>query len=148
MSHYNPANDPSVINGTQEAYGLKVGDQVEYTNPHGMTFGPHKVVGFVQEPDPNFLPDNTVYIDSDSPWYPVKPSSLRKMDGSDGRSHNREEATKQSDNPKYPKRGGDCEYTEECMLGTDGWCDRPIGDKCEIQKMDEAKAKEGGDLNG
>lgn len=79
MSHYNPANDPVVINGIQEAFGLKVGDKVEYTNLHGLTFSPHKAVGFVQNPDPDWLPDNTVYIDSDSPWYPVKPSSLRKM---------------------------------------------------------------------
>ena len=28
------------------------------------------------------------------------------------------------------------------MWGTDGWCDRPTGNKCELQKMDEAKAKE------
>lgn len=42
---------------------------------------------------------------------------------------------------KYPKRGGDCEYTMDCMWGVDGWCDRPSGNKCEIQKMDEAKAE-------
>ncbi len=43
---------------------------------------------------------------------------------------------------EYPKRGGDCEYTEDCMWGVDGWCDRPSGNKCEIQKMDEAKAED------
>lgn len=80
MSLYNPAADPSVINGVQEAYGFKIGDLVEYTNPDGMVFAPRIVVGFVQNPDPSFLPENTVYIDSDSPWYPVKPSSLRKID--------------------------------------------------------------------
>lgn len=79
MSHYNPAKDPAVINGIQEAYGFKIGDRVEFTNPNGLTFGPRKVVGFVQKPDPDFLPENTVYIDSDSPWYPVKPSSLKKI---------------------------------------------------------------------
>lgn len=81
MSQYEPANDPTITNGIQEAYGLKIGDFVEYMNPHGLTFGPHVVVGFVQKPDPDFLPDNTVYIDSDSPWYPVKPSSLAKIKG-------------------------------------------------------------------
>lgn len=79
MSHYNPSDDAAVINGIQEAYGFKVGDIVEYTNPYGLTFVPHKVVGFVQDPNPDFLPDNTVYIDSDFPWYPVKPLSLRKI---------------------------------------------------------------------
>lgn len=43
---------------------------------------------------------------------------------------------------KYPKRGGDCEHTMDCMWGVDGWCDRPTDSKCEIQKMDEAKAEE------
>ena len=45
---------------------------------------------------------------------------------------------------EYPKRGGDCEYTMDCMWGMDGWCDRPSGNKCEIQKMDESKKKEKG----
>jgi len=76
--HYNPAKDPKVVNGIQESYGFKVGDIVEYTNPHGLKFGPHKIIGFVPDPDPNFLPDNVVYIDSDSPWYPVKASQLKK----------------------------------------------------------------------
>jgi len=43
---------------------------------------------------------------------------------------------------KYPKRGGDCEHTMDCMWGADGWCDRLEGSKCEIQKMDEARAAE------
>lgn len=60
MSLYNPAADPSVINGIQEAYGFKIGDLVEYTNPNGAVFAPHIVVGFVQNPDPSFLPENTV----------------------------------------------------------------------------------------
>lgn len=76
MSTYN-----AVINGIQEAYGFKIGDIVEYTNPDGLTFGPHIVAGFVQKPDPDFLPDNTIYINSDSPWYPVVPSRLRKVNG-------------------------------------------------------------------
>lgn len=25
---------------------------------------------------------------------------------------------------KYPKRGGDCEYTMDCPWGVDGWCDQ------------------------
>lgn len=42
---------------------------------------------------------------------------------------------------KYPKRGGDCEYTMDCPWGVDRWCDRPEENKCEIQKMDEAKTE-------
>lgn len=36
---YNPAEDPAVVNGIQEAYGFRRGDVVEYTNPYGLTFG-------------------------------------------------------------------------------------------------------------
>lgn len=79
MSHYNPAKDPKVINGIQEAYGFKIGDIVEYTNQFGVKLGPYIVVGFVQNPDPDFLPDRTVYINKDAPWFPVKPSELRKI---------------------------------------------------------------------
>jgi hypothetical protein len=81
MSHYNPAKDPDVINGIQEAYGFKRGDIVEYTNPQGVTFAPRIIVGFVQNPDPDFRPNATVYINSDSPWFPVDPASLRKING-------------------------------------------------------------------
>jgi hypothetical protein len=35
---------------------------------------------------------------------------------------------------KYPERGGDCEHTMECMWGVDGWCDRPEGRKCVLDK--------------
>lgn len=142
MSHYNPAADPAVIDGIQEAYGFKIGDRVEYTNPHGLTFGPHVVVGFVQNPKPDFLPENTVYIDSDSPWYPVIPSRLRKLDACEGDGQYKVTMPKLVPDMKYPKHGGDCEYTEDCMWGVDGWCDRPPGNKCEIQTMDEAQAKE------
>ncbi len=85
---YDPATDPAVINGIQEAYGFRRGDTVKHTNPYGMTFGPHTVIGFVQEPGATSLPENTVYIDSDSPWYPVKPSSLRKICGGQNQREN------------------------------------------------------------
>ena len=96
MSLYDPAKDLSVINGIQEAHGFKIGDLVEYTNPNGVTFAPRIVVGFVQEPEKRIynytlipsgkrmseeiICDRTVYINSDSPWYPVAPSSLRKLE--------------------------------------------------------------------
>ena len=43
---------------------------------------------------------------------------------------------------EYPKRGGDCEFTEDCLWGVDGWCDRPERNKCELQKTDERIAAE------
>ena len=133
MGHYNPANDPSVINGKQEAYGFKVGDKVEYTNSYGLIFGPYDVVGFVQEPEPQFMPENTVYINTDSPWYPVKPSSLRKTDAQGSGGFLRKTEERQASDLIRPKRGGACEYTLDCMWGVDGWCDRPDGNKCALE---------------
>ena len=94
MSHYNPANDPAVINGIQEAYGFKRGDTVEYTNPQGVIFAPRIIIGFI-EPQKRIynytdlytgekkteerVCNRTVYINSDSPWFPVEPTSLRKL---------------------------------------------------------------------
>jgi hypothetical protein len=43
---------------------------------------------------------------------------------------------------KYPKRGEDCEYTMDCMCGTDGWCDRPADMKCCLQEIDERQKAE------
>ena len=83
MQHYNPANDPEVINGKQEAYGFRVGDIVEFTNSNGVVFcdRQHKVIGFV--PESTLLMEKfrerTIYIDSDSPWFAVKPHQLRKL---------------------------------------------------------------------
>jgi hypothetical protein len=94
MSHYNPSDDPKVTNGIQEAYGFKRGDIVEYTNPQSLNFKPHTVIGFC-EPEKRIhsytelysgehrteeiICNRTVYIDSDSPWLPVKPEDLRKI---------------------------------------------------------------------
>ena len=40
---------------------------------------------------------------------------------------------------KYPGRGADCEYTEDCMWGVDGWCDRPSDWKCVLSGMEKNK---------
>ena len=42
---------------------------------------------------------------------------------------------------RYPKRGDDCEYTEDCMWGVDGWCDRPSHMKCVLANMEMNKKK-------
>ena len=41
---------------------------------------------------------------------------------------------------KYPKRGGDCEYTMECMWGADGRCDITALGKC-IREMEVQNEK-------
>jgi len=84
MSHCNPANDPAVINGIQEVYGLKRGDKVEYTNDYGVKFAPRTVIGFVSDPpETDYEYTRMVYINSDSPWFPVDPARLRKIEGNE-----------------------------------------------------------------
>ena len=41
--------------------------------------------------------------------------------------------------PKYPKRGDDCEHTQDCMWGVDGWCDRPSDWECVLAEKEKAK---------
>ena len=99
MGHYNPAKDSAVINGIHEAHGFKRGDIVEYTNPQGVIFAPHIVIGFCKPErrthnytllstgesiTEKIICSRTVYINSDSPWFPVDPASLRKI-GINGR---------------------------------------------------------------
>jgi hypothetical protein len=59
--------------------GFEIGDFVEFTNDNGVKFYPLRITGF-RESVPDYLPEHTVYIDSNSPWMPVKPSSLRKIE--------------------------------------------------------------------
>jgi len=49
---------------------------------------------------------------------------------------------------KYPKHGADCQYTEDCIWGTDGLCDRPRNRKCVLSEMEENKKKEKDKENG
>ena len=45
-------------------------------------------------------------------------------------------SSKNNSKPAYPEKGGDCEFTEHCMWGVDGWCDRP-SEKCILDKPKE-----------
>lgn len=53
---------------------FSVGDKVSFVNDYGVRFDNRTVVGFDLEP----LCGRYIYIDSDSPWMPVRPSHLRK----------------------------------------------------------------------
>jgi hypothetical protein len=53
---------------------VKIGDKVTYTNPNGVVFPGHTVVGFCDWDWDTFK--GRVFIDSDSPWFPVEESSL------------------------------------------------------------------------
>lgn len=71
---YNPAEDPKVINGLQEAEGFHRGDAIEFTNPNGVVFYPFHIIGFLQEDE-----NTKVYLDFDCYWYAVPITSIRKV---------------------------------------------------------------------
>jgi len=65
---------------------LKIGDKVIYTNPNGVVIRrPYTVMGFCEEKGTIF--EGRVYVDSDSPWYPIEANRL-KLDN----THNGKEA--------------------------------------------------------
>ena len=81
----------------QEAYGFKCGDIVEYTNPDGIKFAPQTIIGFIEPEKRTYnytllstsecvteerICNRTVFINNDSPWFPVDPANLKKMERS------------------------------------------------------------------
>lgn len=53
---------------------FKIGDKVTYTNDNGVVFKGKIITGFCDWTDPLF--NGRAFIDSDSPWYPVKLENL------------------------------------------------------------------------
>lgn len=56
---------------------FKIGDTVQYTNDQGVVFAPRKIIGYCK-PESEFN-GRFIYINSDSPWFPVRPESLVKI---------------------------------------------------------------------
>lgn len=67
------ADVPILVDGS-----FKLGDVVEFTNEYGVTFGPYKVTGFSHDPD-DFACGRTIFLDTESPWFPVEPESLKLL---------------------------------------------------------------------
>lgn len=57
-------------------HNFKLGDKVTFTNDYGVVFKGHTIIGF-RESDPDFLPDRTIYIDTDCHHFPKRPDQLR-----------------------------------------------------------------------
>lgn len=57
---------------------LRVGQSVMFTNDQGVTFGPHKIIGFCKGNGLLFKYGKHVYLDFDSYWCPVAESSLHE----------------------------------------------------------------------
>lgn len=53
---------------------LKVGDPVSYTNPMGVVFTGHKVIGF-SNPENNR--GRFIHVDHDAPWFPAKAKQIQ-----------------------------------------------------------------------
>lgn len=54
-----------------------IGDKVQFTNDQGCVFAPRTVIGFARPGSE--VGGRFVYIDSDCPWCPVSPDSLKKI---------------------------------------------------------------------
>lgn len=55
---------------------FKVKDLVKFTNDYGVEFGPYKILGYTT-PE-NVLHGRFIHVNSDSPWFPVKPEQLTR----------------------------------------------------------------------
>jgi hypothetical protein len=55
---------------------VKLGQKVLYTNNYGVTFGPHKIIGFCKGDGLLFKYGRHIYLDFDSYWCPVAESGL------------------------------------------------------------------------
>lgn len=63
-----------MVNTPPEPCEFKLGDNVKFTNDYGVSFEPHKIIGFTK-PE-HKLHGRFIHIDTDAPWFPVKPESL------------------------------------------------------------------------
>ena len=73
--------DNNMVNVPPRPCDFKVGDFVKFTNDYGVEFILHRVIGFTKIEDE--LHGRFVHIDTDSPWFPVKPESLEKINVDD-----------------------------------------------------------------
>jgi hypothetical protein len=62
-----------------EACKLRVGQSVNFTNDNGVTFGPHKIIGFDKGDGLLFKYGKHVYLDFDCYWCPVAETSLEVL---------------------------------------------------------------------
>jgi len=68
-----------MVNEPPKPCEFKVGDRVMFTNDCGLVFGPYKVIGFTK-PENEFN-GRFIYIDYDCVWFPAKPETLEKLEG-------------------------------------------------------------------
>ena len=78
--------------------GLKVGDKVTYTNPGGIVFSGHVITGLCDWDWDTFK--GRVFINSDSPWFPVERERLKLEDA--GEEMKRKMLEIMPDNEKAP----------------------------------------------
>ena len=58
---------------------LRVGQSVNFTNDYGVTFGPHKIIGFDKGEGLLFKYGKHIYLDFDCYWCPVAEASLEVL---------------------------------------------------------------------
>lgn len=70
--------DNEMVDAPPKPCEFKVGDVVKFTNDYGVEFEPRKVIGFTK-PE-HELHGRFIHIDTDCPWFPVKPESLTLLE--------------------------------------------------------------------
>ena len=66
--------DNEMVNTPPQPCDWKVGDVVKFTNDCGVEFEPLRIIGFAK-PE-HELHGRFVHLDTDAPWFPVRPESL------------------------------------------------------------------------
>lgn len=69
--------DNEMVSTPPKQCEFTVGTSVMFTNDYGVQFGPHRVIGFAKPEHEQH--GRFIHIDSDSPWFPVKPESLKAV---------------------------------------------------------------------
>lgn len=68
LANNNMVQDPPI------SCDFKIGDIVKFTNDYGVEFEPRTIIGFTTPKD--ILHGRFIHIDTDAPWFPVKPEQL------------------------------------------------------------------------
>ncbi|MBT9132468.1 MAG: hypothetical protein DDT32_01221 [Syntrophomonadaceae bacterium] len=93
-----------------------------------------------EKESPAFRHGENVKVQKDSAHYwrciESKRTPNRTPAGQKGGKEMAVELTSPTQSEKYPKRGQYCQYTEDCLWGADGWCDRPRGWNCSQQEQE------------
>ena len=71
-------DEPDIVSKCPYGSTLKAGEKVIFTNPNGVRFGPHEILGF-QKSNPDGVKGRYIYLDYDWYWFPSKLSQVKRF---------------------------------------------------------------------